>query len=202
MDNLIEAAARAGARLVVLDNIYMLGRPGTRPFDEDTPPNPCSRKGRIRARATERLFEAHARGDVQATVGQASDFYGPGATKTLFGDQFWPQALAGKKVWLPIDLDAIHTYHYIPDVAAGLAALGCAAADAYGRPWMLPCAPAVSTRENHCPALEHPRPRNRARRSAPLGRQGGGCRLAASAGGRRNAVPMGRAVHHQRSTLS
>jgi nucleoside-diphosphate-sugar epimerase len=38
--------------------------------------------------------------------------------------------------------DAIHTYHYIPDVAAGLAALGTAPDDACGRPWMLPCAPA------------------------------------------------------------
>src|SRR5262249_35014438 len=37
-------------------------------------------------------------------------------------------------------MDAIHTYHYIPDVAAGLATLGCADADVYGRPWMLPCA--------------------------------------------------------------
>ncbi|MEW6690191.1 MAG: NAD(P)H-binding protein, partial [Pseudomonadota bacterium] len=31
MDNLVAAAGRAGARLVVLDNLYMLGRPGGRP---------------------------------------------------------------------------------------------------------------------------------------------------------------------------
>ncbi len=36
--------------------------------------------------------------------------------------------------------------HYIPDVAAGLAALGCADQDVYGRPWMLPCAPAGTLR--------------------------------------------------------
>lgn len=76
MDNLIEAAR--GARLVVLDNVYMLGRPGGRPLDEETPPNPCSRKGEIRARAAERLFEAHRRGDLLATTGRASDYYGPG----------------------------------------------------------------------------------------------------------------------------
>src|SRR5262245_52639757 len=51
MDNLIAAAARTGARLVVLDNLYMLGRPGGRPLNEDSPINPCSRKGEIRARA-------------------------------------------------------------------------------------------------------------------------------------------------------
>jgi hypothetical protein len=37
--------------------------------------------------------------------------------------------------------------HYIPDVAAGLLKLGCAEGDAYGRPWMLPCAPPESTRQ-------------------------------------------------------
>ncbi len=146
MDNLIAAAARAGARLVVLDNVYMLGRPGGRPLDEDTPPNPCSRKGEIRARAAERLFEAHRRGDVLATTGRASDYYGPGGTLTHLGDQFWGRALAGKRGWLLVNPDAVHTYHYVPDVAAGLMTLGCADAGAFGRPWMLPCAPAGSAR--------------------------------------------------------
>jgi len=147
MDNLIAAAARTGARLVVLDNVYMLGRPNRRPLDEDTPPNPCSGKGEIRARAAERLFEAHRRGDVLATTGRASDFYGPGGTLTHLGDQFWPRALAGKTAWVLVNPEAIHTYHYIPDVAAGLATLGCAENDVYGRPWMLPCAPAGTMRD-------------------------------------------------------
>jgi nucleoside-diphosphate-sugar epimerase len=147
MDNLIAAAAKARARLVVLDNVYMLGRPDGRPLDEDTPMRPASRKGEIRARAAERLFEAHRRGDVLATSGRASDFYGPGGTLTGLGDFFWPRVLAGKTAYSPFPIDAIHTYHYIPDVAAGLAALGSAEADAYGRPWMMPCAPAGTLRD-------------------------------------------------------
>jgi nucleoside-diphosphate-sugar epimerase len=147
MDNLIAAAAQTNARLVVLDNLYMLGRPQGRPLDEDTPINPCSRKGEIRARAAQRLIEAHRRGDIVATSGRASDFYGPGGSLTGLGDFFWPRALAGKTAYSPYPLDAIHTYHYIPDVAAGLAALGCAEADAFGRPWMLPCAPAGTLRD-------------------------------------------------------
>ena len=59
MDNLIAAASAADARLVVLDNVYMLGRPNGRQLNEDTPMNPCSRKGEIRARLAERLFDAH-----------------------------------------------------------------------------------------------------------------------------------------------
>jgi nucleoside-diphosphate-sugar epimerase len=147
MENLIAAAAQTSARLVVLDNLYMLGRSEGRPLNEDTPSNPCSRKGEIRARAAERLFEAHRRGDIVATSGRASDFYGPGGTLTGLGDFFWPRALAGKKAYSPYPLNVIHTYHYIPDVAAGLAALGCAEINAYGRPWMLPCAPAGTLRD-------------------------------------------------------
>jgi nucleoside-diphosphate-sugar epimerase len=146
MENLIAAAGRAGARLVVLDNVYMLGRPGGRVLDEDTPPDPCSRKGEIRARAAERLFEAHRRGLVLATTARASDYYGPGGTLTHLGDVFWRPVLAGKAARVLVNPDAIHTYHYIPDVAAGLSALGCAEADVYGRPWMLPCAPAGTMR--------------------------------------------------------
>ena len=142
MDNLIAAASRAGARLVVLDNLYMLGRPKGRPLTEDTPMDPCSRKGEIRARAAARLFDAHRRGDLRATAGRASDFYGPGGTLTGVGDFFWPRVLAGKTAYSPYPIDAVHTYHYIPDVAAGLAILGCADENAYGRAWMLPCAPA------------------------------------------------------------
>lgn len=39
-----------------------------------------------------------------------------------------------------------HTYHHIPDVAAGLATLGTAADEVFGRVWMLPCAPADPAR--------------------------------------------------------
>jgi nucleoside-diphosphate-sugar epimerase len=147
MDNLITAAGGAKARLVVLDNLYMLGRTGGRPMNEDTPMNPCSRKGEIRARAAERLFEAHRRGEVRAVCGRASDFYGPRGTLTYLGDFFWKPALAGKMVRSPVDPDAVHTYHYIPDVAAGLAQLGGAPDDALGQAWMLPCQPAGTLRE-------------------------------------------------------
>jgi nucleoside-diphosphate-sugar epimerase len=146
MDNLIAAAGRAGARLVVLDNLYMLGRPDGQPLNEDTPANPCSAKGEIRAQVAERLFAAHRRGVVVATTGRASDFYGPGGTLTHLGDQFWRPALAGRTAWLLANPDAVHTYHYVPDVAAGLATLGCAGPDAYGKPWMLPCTPPETLR--------------------------------------------------------
>jgi nucleoside-diphosphate-sugar epimerase len=144
--NLIEASARAGARLVVLENVYMLGRPNGKPLSAETPMNPCSRKGEIRAKAAQTLFDAHRRGDVRATAGRASDFYGPGGALTQLGDYFWPRVLKGRSGQVIADPDAVHTYHYIPDVAAGLATLGSAPDDAFGKPWMLPCRSAESFR--------------------------------------------------------
>ena len=55
--NLAAAAGRAGARLVVLDNVYALGRTGGRPMSEDTPFAPSSKKGESRARAAAFLAE-------------------------------------------------------------------------------------------------------------------------------------------------
>lgn len=149
MDNLIAAAGSAGARLVVLDNVYMLGRTDGKLMTENSPHNPCSKKGEIRARVAESLFAAHRQGKVQAVCGRAADFYGPRGTLTFFGDFFWKDVLAGKPAMSPANLDMTHTYHYIPDVAQGLATLGCAEDTLLaGNPvWMLPCQPAVSTRE-------------------------------------------------------
>jgi len=146
-ENLVAAAGRAQARLVVLDNVYMLGRPGGKPLTEDTPLNPCSRKGEIRARLADALLAAHRRGDVQAVTGRASDFFGPGGLQTMFEARFWKGVLAGKNAPVIVNPDTLHTYHYIPDVAAGLAALGAAESDVTGRAWMLPCERAVTTRE-------------------------------------------------------
>ena len=146
MENLIAAAGSAGAKLVVLDNVYMLGKPNGKPLDEDSPLNPCSKKGTIRARAAERLFEAHKKGEVIATTGRASDFYGPGGKLTFLGDYFWKPVVAGKTARVFVNPDTIHTYHYIPDVAKGLMTLGCAEKDVYGKPWMLPCPPVETMR--------------------------------------------------------
>jgi nucleoside-diphosphate-sugar epimerase len=146
MTSLVAAAGRAGARLVVLDNLYMLGRPAG-PMNEDTPVSPASRKGLTRARVAEMMLAAHHRGDVRAVSGRASDFYGPAGTKSFFGDYFWPRVLAGKSAQLLVHPDVPHTWHYTHDVAAGLVALGEADEDVCGRWWMLPCTPPVTPRD-------------------------------------------------------
>ena len=144
LEGLITATGRAQARLVVLDNLYAFGKPAGRTLSEETLFNPCSKKGEIRARLHLQLEAAVQRGDVRAVTGRASDFYGPGGVGTHFADRFWPAALAGKPVAMMVPLDTPHTYHFIPDVAVGLAALG-QDPSASGT-FMLPCQPVESTR--------------------------------------------------------
>lgn len=148
--NLVAAAGEAGARLVVLENLYMVGVPDG-PIREDTSFAPRSRKGEIRARLAEALVEAHRRGDVRAVSGRASDFYGPRGDQTHFGERFWQPVLAGKSAEFLPDPGTRHSYHFIPDVARALMTLGTTSEDdgdpILGRPWILPCAPAETTRE-------------------------------------------------------
>ena len=141
--NLLAAAQQTGARLVVLENVYAFGDFGGRSLTESTPRRPRSRKGEIRARLAEGWYAAEAR----VVLGHGSDFFGPRGTQTFFEERFWTRVLAGKSAQVLVAPDQPHTYHYIPDVAAGLATLGTAPDDVYGSGWMLPCAPAITTRE-------------------------------------------------------
>jgi hypothetical protein len=143
-ESLVGAAARAGARLVVLDNLYALGRTHGRPMTEETPLAPCSRKGEVRARLHEALEAARRAGTVRAVTGRAADFFGPGGVNTYFEGRLFRPVLAGKKAAIPVNHDVPHTYHFIPDVAEGLATLG-EDPSAEGT-FMLPCRPAVTTR--------------------------------------------------------
>lgn len=136
----IAAARGAGARLVVMDNLYAWGRADSGALDESSALHPASRKGRIRARVAERLWGAHAAGDVEAVAGHASDYFGAGAGKgTALGDEPFQAVVSGRPAWLMGDPDRLHSYSYLPDIGRGLAALGTAGAAA-GRRWFLPVA--------------------------------------------------------------
>jgi nucleoside-diphosphate-sugar epimerase len=142
-----QAAARAGSKLVVLDNVYMYGIPDAVPFSEDMPLRPCSHKGELRKMLAEELFEAHERGELRATSGRASDFFGPGAgSMSMFGDRLAHQLASGKAVEVFGNPDLPRSYSYVPDVAHGLFVLGTRD-EALGRAWHLPVAWQGTTRE-------------------------------------------------------
>jgi nucleoside-diphosphate-sugar epimerase len=146
----VSVAAKAGARLVVMENLYGLGRVSG-PMTEETPLAPNSRKGEVRAHMTEELLAASARGDLEIAIGRASDYYGPGAPNSAVGMVF-PALVAGKKVSMIGSVDQPHSYAYVEDIGRGLATLGLRT-EAAGQIFNLPHAPARTARESLAPAF-------------------------------------------------
>jgi len=144
-DAVVTASAEAGARLVVIDNLYMYG-PTQEPMTETTPRRPQGKKGRLRARLEEVFLDAHRSGRLRVTIGRASDFYGPGAANSGPMLLAVRPPVAGRGAsWLGT-LDAPHTLSYLPDVAWGLATLG-EREEAFGDAWHLPAAEPLTGRQ-------------------------------------------------------
>jgi len=142
----LSAARSAGARLVVLDNLYAYGPTGGRDLVETLRANPTSRKAATRAEMTDELLRAHDAGDVEVAIGRASDYFGPGATRSALGETVFGTALTGRAAQVMGDPDHLHSYSYTPDVAAGLVTLATRP-EAAGGSWHLPVAEARTTRQ-------------------------------------------------------
>jgi nucleoside-diphosphate-sugar epimerase len=139
MANTIEACKRANAKLVFFDNVYMYGRVSG-PMTEDTPFNPCSRKGEIRARIATTLLDEIRRGSLTALIARAADFYGP-ATRAGLPNILVFDALAKNQPasWFVNDR-VPHSLTYTPDAARGVLTL-LESDTAWNQTWHLPTAP-------------------------------------------------------------
>src|ERR1051326_1508247 len=123
LEGAIAGASEAKAKLIATANLYVYA-PTTQPMTEDLPWAPITRKGKVRAAMDERLMAAHRNGEVQAAIGRASDYFGPGAVNSVTGERLFDALLAGKAIqWLG-RLDVPHTFAYIDDFGRGLATLG------------------------------------------------------------------------------
>jgi nucleoside-diphosphate-sugar epimerase len=144
MNGIIEGAAAAGARLVYGDNLYAYG-PVDGPIREDLPYRPVGPNTKARAEVATTLMNAHSVGKVRATIGRASDFYGPRARQSKAGDGIFARALAGKPAQVIGNPDLPHTVTFIDDFAAALVTLS-QQDKALGEVWHVPNAETVSMR--------------------------------------------------------
>ena len=141
----VEGAGAAGARLVTAENAYVYGRTDA-PMTEDSPWNPTSKKGELRARLNQELLDAHKAGKTQLALGRGPDYYGPRATlTTVYGDEVFPKAVVGKAANIFGDIEASHTFVYVDDFARGLVALA-ETPSAMGQVWHMPCPPPLTQR--------------------------------------------------------
>ena len=121
------------------------GRAGGKPMTEDLPLAATTSKGLARAAMTAELLAAAAAGRVRVAIGRASDFFGAGATQSSLGERVFGNAVAGKRADFIGNPNLLHTYSYVPDIAAGLTTLGTDERAA-GQVWHLPGPETVTTR--------------------------------------------------------
>ena len=142
----LEGAASAGAKLVVMENLYMYGPTHGKPMTEEMPYAATTRKGRTRAQMAQDLLAAHKQGKVRVAIGRASDFFGPRALLSAMGERVFYPALEGKAAQTVGKIDLPHTQSYIPDIGKGLVILG-KQDEALGQAWHLPAPETVTARQ-------------------------------------------------------
>ena len=141
----IAAAQGAEALLVTLENVYGYGPTAGQAMTETMPLAATTSKGRTRAAMTHELLDASEAGRLRMAIGRASDFFGAGVTESTMGSRIFGNAVAGHRVDFLGNPDLIHSYSYVPDIAAGLVTLGTDER-AVGEVWHLPGPETVTTR--------------------------------------------------------
>lgn len=145
VENTIDACLANGSHLVYFDNVYAYGRVDA-PMTEATPIQPSSKKGALRASLLRMLDTAARERGLNYTVGRSADFYGPGASTSVFNNFVIDKVVDGKEpTWL-FDASQPHSMTYTPDIGKALSVLGTDDR-ARGRTWHLPTAPALTGEE-------------------------------------------------------
>jgi nucleoside-diphosphate-sugar epimerase len=120
MDNTIAAARAAGARVLLPGTVYNYGPDAFPVLREDSPQQPLTRKGKIRAEMERRL----RRSGVPALVVRAGDFFGgPQGGNNWFSLGLVKAGAALKRVNRPGRRGVGHAWAYLPDLAETMAEL-------------------------------------------------------------------------------
>ena len=141
-ENIVAGAETANARLVMAASVYPYGKVD-RPMTEDMPYKPEAPSGKYHAQASDIVMAAHGSGRVQATIGRASNYFGPHACRMWPGIDF-KVAIRDEKMQIIGKKEPLHTYTYVYDFADGLITLG-ERDEALGEIWHIPSAPTITT---------------------------------------------------------
>jgi nucleoside-diphosphate-sugar epimerase len=137
MNAAIAACAKHGAKLVFFDNVYLYDIAAIDHMTEDSPINPPSKKGQVRKEIADMLMDATKKGQINALIARAPDFYGPDNQKSFIIETVYKNLKNGKKPNWFIDATKKHSFIYTPDAAKATALLGNTP-DAYNQVWHLP----------------------------------------------------------------
>ena len=138
MRNTVEACKRAKAKLIFFDNVYMYGKVNGA-MTEETPFNPCSKKGEIRARIAGVLLDEVKAGNLNALIARAADFYGPSARTGVANILVFDKLAKGARASVLVKDTTRHSYTFTPDIGKSLVLLA-GSEKAWSQTWHLPTA--------------------------------------------------------------
>ncbi|MCO8248313.1 MULTISPECIES: NAD-dependent epimerase/dehydratase family protein [Comamonas] len=122
LDNTIVAAQANGATIVLPGSVYNYG-PGAFPtLHEDSPQQPVTPKGAIRAEMERRLQQASNR-SCRVIVVRAGDFFGPKPGNSWFSQGMLKPGQPVKSISMPNTPGMGHQWAYLPDVARAMVEL-------------------------------------------------------------------------------
>jgi nucleoside-diphosphate-sugar epimerase len=140
ISNVIAACKEYNAKLVFFDNIYMYDSNHLNGMTEETPINPPSEKGKLRASIAGTIMNEVLLGKLTALIARSADFYGPAIQNTsmLTETVIKPLNKGEKANWMGATKFK-HSFTYTPDAGKATALLGNTP-DAYNQIWHLPTA--------------------------------------------------------------
>ena len=137
MRNTIEACKENNSRLVFFDNMYLYDKNFLGNMTEETPINPPSEKGKVRAAIAKMLMDETKSGGIQALIARSADFYGPGNDRSVLVETVVKYLAKGKRALWFGSGNKKHSFTYTPDAAKAVAMLGNTP-DAFNQVWHVP----------------------------------------------------------------
>lgn len=136
MRNVVDACMAEKAKLVFFDNVYAYGKVDGK-MTEETPYNPCSKKGKVRMQVINMMMDEVKKGRLQALIARAADFYGPDTPLSFINVMVLANYAKGKKAQVMGNINTKHSFTYTPNAGKATAMLGNTPS-AYNQVWHLP----------------------------------------------------------------
>jgi len=136
MRNVVDACIAEKAKLVFFDNVYSYGKVAG-VMTEETPYNPCSKKGKVRLGVINMMMEEVKKGNLEALIARAPDFYGPDTPLSFVNAMVFANFAKGKQAQWMGDPGKKHSFIFTPDAGKATAMLGNTPS-AFNQVWHLP----------------------------------------------------------------
>lgn len=122
MQHVVHACIASSCKLVFFDNVYAYGKVEGW-MTEQTPMLATSRKGLVRKRIAEMIFDAVEKKGLQAMIVRAPDFYGPHTPLSFLNLMLFERMLKHKSPQVMLSAKRLHSFIYTPDAGRATAFL-------------------------------------------------------------------------------